>query len=90
MSGTRSAARAAAFVVLACRALAQSDSTRSSAEAPKPDATRFCGGKGGTSALRNHLGLMLGNGAQDVDCEPVCLREIDRLKLDAGQDWQRS
>jgi hypothetical protein len=26
---------------------------------------------------------MLGNGAQDVDCEPVCLREIDRLKLDA-------
>jgi hypothetical protein len=35
-------------------------------------------------ALRDHLGFVLGHGRHDVDGEPVGLRKIDRLELDAG------
>jgi hypothetical protein len=29
---------------------------------------------------------VLGHGSQNVDCEPVCLREIDRSEFDA-RSW---
>ena len=40
--------------------------------------------QGGHGALRDHLGLVLCHGGEDVNREPVGLREVHRLELDAA------
>ncbi len=45
---------------------------------------RFCGCEGCLGPLRDGLGLLLSNGGQDVDHEPIRLGHIDSHKLNAG------
>ncbi len=54
------------------------------AAAAELSSPRLCGCEGCFGSLRDGLGLLLGNGGQDVDHEPIRLGHIDSHKLNAG------
>src|SRR5436190_17319306 len=70
---------AATFADLARRARA----IRPGPEAAQSGAASLRRGHCGLGAVRDRLGLVLGEGGQDVNSQPVRLREIDGLELDA-------